>query len=301
MSKVNLDNNLFDYNNNRHDDETVSLASSFISSYNNIDNNINDLVDIINGGGKSIVKHRNKKPSSSSSSASQCVLTTIKEQQQSTNNNDPNLNMNVMPSDSVSNIGCNDNDSAINADLYNELKNITTNNNNTTTITKNSVPNNNNEINNSINKLSSILQHNNNNTQSQSFDKPIHKKQTPSLISNTKSIFDQNENTAKLNQVNNNDNDNFQQNDVNSSPHLNTTTSTSIFNNNKSLQNDFIYTGGLENSDFYFNLLIAIFVVFSFCVLGVSCICSLISPNVVYTFSFVLLICLFVIYIDKFK
>lgn len=294
MSKVNLDNNLFDYNNNRHDNETVSLASSFISSYNNIDNNIKDLVDIINGGGKSIVKHRNKKPSSS---ASQCVLTTIKEQQQSTY--ESNLNMNVMPSDSVSNIGCNDNDSAINADLYNELKNITTNNNNTTTITKNSVPNNNDEINNSINKLSSILQHNNN-TQSQSFDKPIHKKQTPSLISNTKSIFDQNENTAKLNQVNN-DNDNFQQNDINSSPLLNTTTSTSIFDNNKSLQNDFIYTGGLENSDFYFNLLIAIFVVFSFCVLGVSCICSLISPNVVYTFSFVLLICLFVIYIDKFK
>ena len=38
-----IDNNLFDYNNNRHDDETVSLASSFISSYNNnIDNNIKD-------------------------------------------------------------------------------------------------------------------------------------------------------------------------------------------------------------------------------------------------------------------
>jgi hypothetical protein len=299
MSKVNLDNNLFDYNNNRHDDETVSLASSFISSYNNnIDNNIKDLVDIINGGGKSIVKHRNKKPSSS---ASQCVLTTIKEQQQSTYNNDLNLNMNVMPSDSVSNIGGNDNDSAINADLYNELKNITTNN--TTTI-KNSMPNNNDEINDSINKLSSILQHNNNNnTQSQSFDKPIHKKQTPSLISNTKSIFDQNENTAKLNQdnVNDNDNDNHQQNNANSSPLLNTTTSTSIFDNNKNLQNDFIYTGGLDNSDFYSNLLIALFIVFSFCVLGVSCICSLISPNVVYTFSFVLLICLFVIYIDKFK
>lgn len=297
MSKVNLDNNLFDYNNNRHDDETVSLASSFISSYNNnIDNNIKDLVDIINGGGKSIVKHRNKKPSSS---ASQCVLTTIKEQQQSTyNNNEPNLNMNIMPSDSVSNIGGNDNDSVINTDLYNELKNITTNN---TTNTNNSMPNND-DINNSINKLSSILQHNNTQSQSRSFDKPIYKKQTPSVISNTKSIFDQNDSTApKLNQDNvNND---LQHNDANSPPLLNTTTSTStsIFDNNKSLQNDFIYTGGLENSDFYSNLLIALFVVFSFCVLGVSCICSLISPNVVYTFSFVLLICLFVIYIDKFK
>lgn len=294
MSKVNLDNNLFDYNNNRYDDETVSLASSFISSYNNnIDNNIKDLVDIINGGGKSIVKKKLLSP------ASQCVLTTIKEQQQSTYNNEPNLNMNVMPSDSISNIGSNDNDSAINGEFYNELKNITANN--TTTI-KNSTSNNNDDINNTINKLSSVL-HNNNNKQSQSFNKPIHKKQTPSVISNTKSIFDQNENenTAKLNQVNNNDNDNLQQNDVNPSPLLNTTTSTSIFDNNKSLQNNFIYTGGLDNSDFYSNLLIALFVVFSFCVLGLSCICSLISLNVVYTFSFVLLICLFVIYIDKFK
>ena len=41
---------------NNTDDDTISLASSFIASYDNCNDNLNGLTDILNNGGKSILK-----------------------------------------------------------------------------------------------------------------------------------------------------------------------------------------------------------------------------------------------------
>lgn len=288
MSKANDCNNLFNYNESNDNDETVSLAGSFISSYNNnMDNNIKDLVDIINGGGKTMKKNKN--------TLSQCTLTTIQESSKRNNNNDlPQMNLNILPSDSVSNIsGIDNHNNNINIDdLYNNMANFD-DLKNTTHHQPVSIDTN---IDNSISKFSSIVQHNDNKKYSLNDNNNSTISKTSS--SHSKSIFDNNASTSSPSSpspLSNVDDAAKNIQDQN--------TSNSIFDNNKNSQNseNDIFTGGVDNSDFHSNLLIALFVVFSFCILGVSCVCSLISPNVVYTLSFVLLICLFVIFIDKFK
>ena len=260
MASSNLSHDLFNYSDKKNNDETVSLAGSYISSYDNMNNNIQDLVNIINGGGKPLKKKVKQNQSS-------CNLSTIKEL---STNNDLSQKFNVLPSDSVSNID--DNDSEIN--IYNELEKITNNNLNTQSQQQMSSDN----IDNSISKFASAIQHNTNNKTSANAS-------NVSKLTYTKSIFDVD-------------------NSISAPPLPPPTTTTSIFENNKNVQQNTdalpvnTFTGGAD-PDFQSGLLIALFVVASFCFIGISSICTYFNSNVIYTLAFVLFIGLAILFIDN--
>ena len=270
MTSINLNHDLFNYSDKKNNDETVSLASSYISSYDSIDNNIQDLVNIINGGGKPL----NKKVKPRQQSCMSCNLSTIKEV--STNDN-LLQNINISPNDSVSNIG---------SDINNELKKITNNIFNKSTQPNNNIDNNNidnnnidnNNIDNSISKFASVIQHHNSTNHKISAD-------LPKLI-HTKSIFGA---------------DNYISAPPNQPPPRQTIT-TSIFDNNKNIQqNTYLpktntFIGGAE-PDFKSGLLIALFVVASFCFIGVSSTCAYV--NIIHTLGFVLFIGFAILFIDN--
>jgi hypothetical protein len=153
MASINSNHDLFDYHNDNND-ETVSLVGSYISSYNNMDNNIQDLVNVINSNGKSLKKQNS--PS--------CNLSTIKES-----------NLNVSPNDSISNIGNTNNDWNSVINIKNELENI--NNNKFDHI----------NIDDSISKFSSVIQPNNPNNSNNSNNPNNNMK-----ITHSKSVFDTN-------------------------------------------------------------------------------------------------------------
>ena len=266
MVSSNLSRDLFNYSDKKDNDETVSLAGSYISSYDNMNNNIQDLVNIINGGGKPLKKNAKQNQSS-------CNLSTIKEL---STNNDLSQNFNILPSDSVSNI---DNNSEIN--IYNELKKIT--NDNLNTPPQQQIYSDN--IDNSISKFASAIQHNTHNKTSAN-------ESNVSKLTYTKSIFDV-DNSISAPPL-----------PPPQLPPPPPTTTTSIFENNKNVQQNMdtlpvnTFTGGAD-SDFQSGLLIALFVVASFCFIGISSICTYFNSNVIYTLAFVLFIGLAILFIEN--
>tara|TARA_Y100000389_G_C17448222_1_gene512963 strand:+ start:1162 stop:1974 length:813 start_codon:yes stop_codon:yes gene_type:complete len=266
-----LHNNLFDYMPENINNENVSLAGTMISAYDNMNDNIADLVDIIKSGGKPHTVRKNKKNNEA------CNLSTIKEKS-------TDYIHNISPNDSISNIGENN---TSDFDILNELNKINLHthaqqekNQSFLSIDKNVPPVNLDDIdiNNNIAMFSSTLQQEHNATTVNHIQ--------PNNTSYSKSVFETS--------------------DIPLSSPSSPTNSQSIFDTNKTVLspeqsivgNDASYTGGYDSGN---NLLIAIFVIGLFCIIGFSSVCNMLDSNIVYIVSFILLIGGIIMFVDKFQ
>ena len=263
-----LNNDIFNYNSNKINDDNISLAGSLISAYDYMNGNINDLMNIIDGGAS-------KKKS--------CPISTTHDI--SDNFNDSFSEFSIKPSDSISNLD-------FNVNSKNKLNDLNIKSYDSPVLT--SSPDEHSFFNN-MKKISSILQSNTPLKTPVDFDSTKAQPQPTQLltsppndavshISVTKSIFEDNPDLLNINSKSNN----------------------SFNNNNDILNNDYnvvnldinssnlfsggfdLFSGGFDFNQLKLPILIIIMVFLLFLFIGLDSICNFVNSHIFYLISFIL-------------